>query len=61
MIHIFFQSEGGKILDLCSTLFKWLPLATIIGNKIFVAHGGISDRTDLDMLMKVRRNLVIRI
>jgi len=57
LIH--FQAEAGKIMELCSNVFSWLPLATVIGEKILVAHGGISDRTDIERIKRVRRNQVI--
>jgi len=46
-------------MELCSNVFSWLPLATVIGEKILVAHGGISDRTDIERIKRVRRNQVI--
>ena len=49
---------AGMIKESCKELFSWLPLATIINKKIFVVHGGVSDRTDLGELQKVRRSLV---
>jgi len=51
-----YKGEAGHIMDLCSKVFSWLPLATLIGEKIFVCHGGISDRTDLERLRTVRRH-----
>lgn len=39
-------------------VFCWLPLATLIDQKVLVIHGGVSDTTDLDMLEKIQRNKV---
>lgn len=50
-----YKVDAGRIMELCSNVFSWLPLATIIGNKIFVTHGGVSDRTDVDKIMNIRR------
>jgi len=51
-----YQRAAKKINNSCRILFGWLPLATLINKRIFVVHGGISDRTDLEELTKVRRN-----
>uniref|UniRef100_A0A673B1B9 Serine/threonine-protein phosphatase with EF-hands 1 n=1 Tax=Sphaeramia orbicularis TaxID=375764 RepID=A0A673B1B9_9TELE len=35
---------------------SWLPLATVIDQKVLVVHGGISDTTDLDVISRVDRH-----
>jgi serine/threonine-protein phosphatase with EF-hand domain len=39
-------------------VYRWLPLGTIINNRVFVVHGGISDTTDLDMIRSLERDKV---
>lgn len=39
-------------------LYAWLPLATIIDNKIFVVHGGVSDSTNLKDIAAIDRHKV---
>jgi serine/threonine-protein phosphatase with EF-hand domain len=46
---------------LYSEIFQWLPLATIIDSKIFVVHGGISDKTHLKDLALVKRENYVSI
>uniref|UniRef100_A0A8B9LUG9 Serine/threonine-protein phosphatase with EF-hands n=1 Tax=Astyanax mexicanus TaxID=7994 RepID=A0A8B9LUG9_ASTMX len=36
----------------------WLPLATVIDQKVLILHGGISDTTDLKLIAKLERNRV---
>lgn len=50
--------HGKKILKMIQNVFCWLPLATLIDQKVLIVHGGISDTTDLDMLEKIQRNKV---
>ncbi|XP_048456469.1 serine/threonine-protein phosphatase with EF-hands 2-like [Rhincodon typus] len=51
-----YQAHGRIILKLIQRVFSWLPLATIIDEKILILHGGISEATDLDFLSKIDRH-----
>ncbi|XP_009884795.1 PREDICTED: serine/threonine-protein phosphatase with EF-hands 2 [Charadrius vociferus] len=51
-----YKVHGKKILKMVQNVFCWLPLATLIDQKVLIIHGGISDTTDLDMLEKIQRN-----
>ncbi|RVE67768.1 hypothetical protein OJAV_G00085160 [Oryzias javanicus] len=53
---VFLQVHGKRILKLLQKIFSWLPLATVIDQKVLVLHGGISDTTDLAVLAKVDRH-----
>ncbi|XP_032395110.1 serine/threonine-protein phosphatase with EF-hands 2 isoform X1 [Etheostoma spectabile] len=51
-----YRVHGKKILKLLQKIFSWLPLATVIDNKVLIVHGGISDTTDLDAIARVDRH-----
>uniref|UniRef100_A0A8C7DFB4 Serine/threonine-protein phosphatase n=1 Tax=Oncorhynchus kisutch TaxID=8019 RepID=A0A8C7DFB4_ONCKI len=51
-----YRLHGKKILKLLQKIFSWLPLATVIDNKVLVLHGGISDTTDLHLISRVDRH-----
>ncbi|XP_010017610.1 PREDICTED: serine/threonine-protein phosphatase with EF-hands 1 [Nestor notabilis] len=53
-----YKHHRDQILCLLQDIFSWLPLATIIDNKVLILHGGISDTTDLDFLNALERNKV---
>lgn len=53
------QIHGKKILRTLQEVFCWLPLATLVDEKVLVLHGGVSDRTDLDLLAKLDRHKVL--
>lgn len=57
---VFLQVHGKRILKLLQKIFSWLPLATVIDQKVLVLHGGISDTTDLAVLAKLDRHIVRR-
>uniref|UniRef100_F6ZI83 Serine/threonine-protein phosphatase n=2 Tax=Monodelphis domestica TaxID=13616 RepID=F6ZI83_MONDO len=54
-----YQVNGKKILKLLQEVFCWLPLATLIDEKVLIIHGGISDKTNLELLEKLQRHKII--
>lgn len=55
------QTHAAKILRATEDLYAWLPLATIIDNKVFVVHGGVSDTTNLKDVAAIDRHKVRKI
>lgn len=53
-----YKEHSNKILKLLEDIFGWLPLGTVINNKIFVTHGGISNITDLEIINRIDRHKV---
>uniref|UniRef100_A0AAQ6IF96 Serine/threonine-protein phosphatase with EF-hands n=2 Tax=Anabas testudineus TaxID=64144 RepID=A0AAQ6IF96_ANATE len=51
-----YKMHGKRILKLLQKIFSWLPLVTVIDQKVLVLHGGISDTTDLSVLARVDRH-----
>ncbi|CAH2301495.1 serine threonine- phosphatase with EF-hands 2 [Pelobates cultripes] len=51
-----YKVHGKKILKMLQSVFSWLPLATIIDQKVLVTHGGVSSTTDLNLLSKIERH-----
>ncbi|KAK0420754.1 hypothetical protein QR680_014864 [Steinernema hermaphroditum] len=56
-----YKDAANAIVRLLEDLFSWLPLATVIDSDIFICHGGISDKTDLDFVRRLQRNKYISI
>lgn len=52
------QLHGKKILKLLQKIFSWLPLATVIDQRVLIVHGGISDTTDLNIIANMDRHRV---
>uniref|UniRef100_A0A3B3D4G1 Serine/threonine-protein phosphatase with EF-hands n=1 Tax=Oryzias melastigma TaxID=30732 RepID=A0A3B3D4G1_ORYME len=55
-----YRVHGKKILKLLQKIFSWLPLATVINDKVLVVHGGISNSTDLNVLSNLQYVSVLR-
>ncbi|XP_018320018.1 serine/threonine-protein phosphatase rdgC [Agrilus planipennis] len=50
-----YKRNSEKLLKLIETVYRWLPLGTIVNNKVLIVHGGISDNTDLDLIRSLDR------
>ncbi|RVE50532.1 hypothetical protein evm_004861 [Chilo suppressalis] len=55
-VHQKYRHNAERLLKLIECVYRWLPLGTIINNRVFVVHGGISDTTDLDMIRSLERD-----
>lgn len=53
-----YKGQATKLLHLFENIYSWLPVASVIDDRIFVTHGGISDITDLDKIKRIKRNKV---
>lgn len=42
-------------------VFRFLPLASLVDNKIYVVHGGISEKTSLKDILKIKREKYVSI
>ncbi|XP_036057354.1 serine/threonine-protein phosphatase with EF-hands 2 [Onychomys torridus] len=54
-----YKIHGKTILRTLQDVFCWLPLATLVDEKVLVLHGGVSDRTDLELLAKLDRHKIV--
>lgn len=57
-IRIILQHNAERLLKLIDEVYRWLPLGTIVNNRVLVVHGGISDSTDLDLIRSLDRGKV---
>ncbi|XP_045736935.1 serine/threonine-protein phosphatase with EF-hands 2 isoform X1 [Mirounga angustirostris] len=54
-----YKIHGKKILKILQDVFCWLPLATLVDEKVLILHGGVSDMTDLELLAKLDRHKIV--
>ncbi|XP_017775514.1 PREDICTED: serine/threonine-protein phosphatase rdgC [Nicrophorus vespilloides] len=55
-VELKYRRHNSNLFKLFEELYRWLPLATVIDDRIFVAHGGISDRTELGIIRNANRS-----
>lgn len=56
-----YKEHSTKVMRLFADIFGWLPLATVVNNKILVTHGGISNITDLSIIDKIDRHKYVSV
>ncbi|XP_017488665.1 PREDICTED: serine/threonine-protein phosphatase rdgC-like, partial [Rhagoletis zephyria] len=49
------KRNAEKLMIMIEEVYRWLPLGTIVNNRVLIVHGGISDTTDLDMIKSIDR------
>uniref|UniRef100_A0A182IJK1 Serine/threonine-protein phosphatase n=1 Tax=Anopheles atroparvus TaxID=41427 RepID=A0A182IJK1_ANOAO len=60
-VHQKYKHNAERLLKLIDEVYRWLPLGTIVNNRVLVVHGGISDSTDLDLIRSLDRGKVFDI
>uniref|UniRef100_A0A1A9Z4V7 Serine/threonine-protein phosphatase with EF-hands n=1 Tax=Glossina pallidipes TaxID=7398 RepID=A0A1A9Z4V7_GLOPL len=56
-----YPNNYERILKLIDEVYRWLPLGSVIDDRVMVVHGGISDKTDLNIIRKLDRSKYISI
>ena len=56
-----YKDSASAIIRLLEDVFAWLPLATVVDRELFVTHGGVSDKTDLEFMERIPRNRYLSI
>ncbi|CAF4787772.1 unnamed protein product [Rotaria socialis] len=56
-----YKSHATKLLHLFENIYRWLPVASLIDDHIFVTHGGISDITDMTKINRIQRSQYVSI
>lgn len=54
-VKLKYKHNAERLLKLIESVYRWLPLGTLVNNKVLIVHGGISDITDLDWLKALDR------
>ncbi|XP_055856872.1 serine/threonine-protein phosphatase rdgC isoform X1 [Episyrphus balteatus] len=56
-----YKHNSEKLLKLIEEVYRWLPLGTIVNNRVLIVHGGISDTTNLDLIKSLDRGKYVSI
>ncbi|KAG8240740.1 protein phosphatase, EF-hand calcium binding domain [Homalodisca vitripennis] len=54
-VRLKYKHNAERLLKLIEGVYRWLPLGTVVNNKVLIVHGGISDITDLDWVRSLDR------
>ncbi|XP_043197465.1 serine/threonine-protein phosphatase with EF-hands pef-1-like isoform X1 [Amphibalanus amphitrite] len=49
--------HASPLLSLLAEVFSWLPVGTVIDNRVLVVHGGVTSQLDIGWLQGVDRHL----
>uniref|UniRef100_A0A1B6DP80 Serine/threonine-protein phosphatase with EF-hands n=1 Tax=Clastoptera arizonana TaxID=38151 RepID=A0A1B6DP80_9HEMI len=55
-VKLKYKHNAERLLKLIEGVYRWLPLGTVVNNKVLIVHGGISDITDLEWLRNLDRS-----
>lgn len=55
----FTQRNYKRLLMLIDEVYRWLPLGSLLNNRVLVVHGGFADSTDLEYIKTIDRGKVI--
>eukprot|EP00126_Sphaerothecum_destruens_P007944 Sdes_comp20036_c0_seq2m12836 len=55
-IFLKYPHDANLITTLFNQSFSYLPLATIVDQKVFIVHGGVSNDTDLEQIEQIPRH-----
>ncbi|KAH8419549.1 hypothetical protein KR222_005062 [Zaprionus bogoriensis] len=50
-----------RLLRLIDEVYRWLPLGSILNNRVLIVHGGFSDNTSIDLIKSIDRGKYVSI
>ncbi|XP_012155630.1 serine/threonine-protein phosphatase rdgC isoform X3 [Ceratitis capitata] len=56
-----YRRNSEKLMLMIEEVYRWLPLGSIVNNRVLIVHGGISNTTDLDMIRSIDRGKYVSI
>ncbi|XP_067643851.1 serine/threonine-protein phosphatase rdgC isoform X2 [Eurosta solidaginis] len=56
-----YRRNAEKLMIMIDEVYRWLPLGSVVNNRVLIVHGGISDTTDLDMIKSIDRGKYVSI
>ncbi|KAL8588170.1 hypothetical protein ACOMHN_067734 [Nucella lapillus] len=56
-----YKDNATKVVRLFEDVFSWLPIATVINERVLVVHGGVSEQVDLAFLETIDRHKFVSV